>query len=410
MVNGMAAGLATSSCWCVSSVIEQKDCGRVSYYNFDIAIDQTEDGYFVRVTDSPAGTTIEAFVLPLLATEVQQMRTLAYREPAEAATPGAPQSQDVLQTLQEFGQRLFLALFPKSVRALLQSSYRMAYEQRTRLRIRLQLELAPQLQALPWEYLFDPMRGEYLALSLHTPLARYTNLMHRIPPLGMKGPLRMLVVIACPAGYPSFDAGGVWLRLLDSLDYLAPAEKLFVEQLRKPTLFDLQRRLRQNDCHIVHFIGYGAYDEYTSDGILILEDEMGRSRPISGQHLGALLRDHSTVRLALLQAVDRQISPRTTPFLAAAQSLIQRGLPAAVAVQAPLGENTLIFTQNFYDRIVDYSPVDEAITEARRAMETYLPGSAWGIPALTMRTPDGLLFAPAPPPVVRRKPSGFRIV
>ena len=83
---------------------------------------------------------------------------------------------------------------------------------------------------------------------------------------------------------------------------------------------------------------------------------------------------------------------------------------AAVAVQAVLGENTLIFTQNFYDRIVDYSPVDEAVTEARRAMETYLPGTAWGIPALVMRTPDGLLFAPAPPPVVRRKPSGFRTV
>jgi len=376
----------------------------VHYYNFDIAIDQTEDGYFVRVTDSPAGTTIEAFILPLLAAELEEMRALAYREVAEAG------AQDALQTLQDFGQRLFLALFPKSVRALLQSSYRMAYEQRTHLRIRLQLEHSPQLQAVPWEYLYDPMRGEYLALSQHTPLARYTQLMHRIQPLGLKTPLRMLVVIACPNGYRPFDAGGTWLRLLDSLDYLAPAEKLFVEQLRKPTLFDLQRRLRQNDCHIVHFIGYGAYDEYTSDGILILEDEMGRSRPISGQHLGSLLRDHSTVRLAVLQAVERPVSTRTSPFLAAAQSLIQRGLPAAVAVQGALGENTLIFTQNFYDRVVDYRPVDEAITEARRAMETYLPGPGWGIPALVMRTPDGLLFAPAPPPVVRRKPSGFRIV
>ena len=79
-------------------------------------------------------------------------------------------------------------------------------------------------------------------------------------------------------------------------------------------------------------------------------------------------------------------------------------------MQAALGERTLVFTQNFYDRIADYSPVDEALTEARRAMETYLPGAGWGIPALAMRAPDGLLFAPAPPTVERRKPSGFRIV
>ena len=377
----------------------------ITYYNFDIAIDQMEDGYFVRVTDAPAGTTIEAFAPPLLIAEVQAMRTAAFSE-----IEGAANRAEALQILQEMGQRLFLALFPKSLRTVLQSSYRMAYEQRARLRIRLQLGDNPKLQALPWEYLYDPLRGEYLALSTHTPLVRYTKLMHHIRPLGLTTPLRMLVIIASPDGYPTFDATGSWLRLLDSLDYLAPAQKLFVEQLRKPTLLDLQRRLRQNDCHIVHFMGYGTYDEYTNDGVLILEDEMGRSRPVSGQHLGALLRDHSTVRLALLQGVDRPVDTRVNPYLAAAQSFVQRGLPAAVAVQAALGERTLVFTQNFYDRIADYSPVDEALTEARRAMETYLPGAGWGIPALAMRAPDGLLFAPAPPTVERRKPSGFRIV
>ena len=354
----------------------------ITYYNFDIAIDQMEDGYFVRVTDAPAGTTIEAFAPPLLIAEVQAMRTAAFSE-----IEGAANRAEALQILQEMGQRLFLALFPKSLRTVLQSSYRMAYEQRARLRIRLQLGDNPKLQALPWEYLYDPLRGEYLALSTHTPLVRYTKLMHHIRPLGLTTPLRMLVIIASPDGYPTFDATGSWLRLLD-----------------------LQRRLRQNDCHIVHFMGYGSYDEYTNDGVLILEDEMGRSRPVSGQHLGALLRDHSTVRLALLQGVDRPVDTRVNPYLAAAQSFVQRGLPAAVAVQAALGERTLVFTQNFYDRIADYSPVDEALTEARRAMETYLPGAGWGIPALAMRAPDGLLFAPAPPTVERRKPSGFRIV
>lgn len=174
----------------------QLTASTIRYYNFDIAIDHTEDGYFVRVTDSPAGTTVEVFAPPLLPEEVQLMRVAAFQE-----SEGTASQSEALQTLQAFGQAL-LALFPKSLRTVLQSSYRMAYEQRARLRIRLQLGDSPKLAALPWEYLYDPLRGEYCALSTYTPLVRYTKLMHHIRPLGLTTPLRMLVIIASPEGYP----------------------------------------------------------------------------------------------------------------------------------------------------------------------------------------------------------------
>lgn len=113
------------------------------------------------------------------------------------------------------------------------------------------------------------------------------------------------------------------------------------------------------------------------------------------------------MRLAVLQAVDRHTRGAPNPYLAAAQSFIQRGLPAAVAVQAALGERTLVFTQNFYDRIADYSPVHEALTEAR-AMETYPPGAGWASPYNARPGRSALCRRPAPNRAPQR--SGFRIV
>ena len=151
----------------------------------------------------------------------------------------------------------------------------------------LDLRLVPQLSGLPWEYMYDPSRAEFLSLSVHSPLTRYTGLMHQVEPIELPKPLRALVVVANPSSYVRFDGQGAWLGLLDTIDYLAADGKLVVERLPKPTLLDLQRRLRQGEYHILHFIGHSLFDSQTGEGQLVFEDEMGRSRLVSGEHLGA---------------------------------------------------------------------------------------------------------------------------
>ena len=54
---------------------------------------------------------------------------------------------------------------------------------------------------------------------------------------------------------------------------------VILERMEKPTLSELQRRLRKQDIHIFHFIGHGGFDEMAQDGVLILETEDGKAGP-----------------------------------------------------------------------------------------------------------------------------------
>ena len=90
--------------------------------------------------------------------------------------------------------------------------------------------------------------------------------------------------------------GREWRDFVDTVDYLAADRRILFERLPKPTLLDLQRRLRQHEYHVLHFIGFSIYDPQTQEGVLIFEDENGRGRPVSGQHLGAC--SATTIRCA----------------------------------------------------------------------------------------------------------------
>jgi len=371
---------------------------QTNYLPLDIVLDHSEEGYVVRVADSSNGEatgsatsdTVAQFQPPLTATELAHFhRLLATGETNRG------QSDEAELTLQQWGERLFKALFPGALSSFVQNAHRLAYQERARLRVRIQIDHEPDLAMLPWEYLFDPIRREFVALSLQAPFIRYTNLMQQIVPFKVEPPLRMLVVISSPGGYPPFDREKSWFTILDKLDYLAREGKLMLERLNKPTLFDLQRRLREKEYHLLHFIGHGATNEFTREGSLIFEDEMGRARPVNGEHLGALLRDHYSLRLVTLSACDVVRTPLTNPYLSIAATLVRRGLPAVVATHSQLSEAaTSIFVDKFYGMVANFTPVDVAMSETRRALFAEQQGSAWGLPALFTRLADGQLFVP----------------
>lgn len=366
------------------------DAGSHDNLSLDVVIDHTEDGYVVRIVDSATGDVTAPFHPPLPPTELSAFhRLLATGEPL-------PESEEALQaTLQHWGERLFKALFPGALAGTLQRSQRLAFQERVRLRIRLEITHAPELVMLPWEYLFDPVRKEFLALAFQSPLVRYTNLMHQILPLKVEPPLRMLVVIANPGSYAPFNPEQAWFTILDTLDYLALEEKLIIERLTKPTLFDLQRRLRQKEFHLLHFIGHGSTDPFTGEGSLIFEDEMGRGRPVNGEHFGALVRDHFPLRLVALTAGDTVRTATANPYLKIAPHLLRRGVPAVIATHSQLdAAAAATFVQQFYSLVANFVPVDLAMNEARRTLFGEAHATAWGLPALFMRTANGQLFTP----------------
>ena len=332
---------------------------------FDLHLEQTEDGYRASVLRSPVGEAGAPFVMPF--TPKEQLKLIQEL----LADPGQDESRRTEQFLlaRQIGGRLFDMVFHGALLECWRESWRLAYQERAILHVRLRLGDTLSLRGLPWEYLYDATRDEFLALSAHTPLTRYYERAHQALPFPVQPPLRVLVVMAGPEGYPPLPIGRDWRDLVDSVDYLAADRRILFERLPRPTLLDLQRRLRQHEYHVVHFIGFSTRDPQMLDDVLLFEDEMGRGRPVSGQHLGSLLSDHHSVRLALISSRNAARSPGVDPAAQVAEQIVRKGVPAAVFQPSRLLDRpSLAFFHEFYNALAHFGAVDVAMAAARRGL------------------------------------------
>jgi hypothetical protein len=361
----------------------------ITYLDFDLLIEGSEPGYRARVLNSPAGQANAEFTLPFSELELENFLLRVGRTRRGVRRLESPE----MEAARAFGGRLFRAVFGGEVRSCLRSSLNEARQQGAGLRIRLRLADVPELVDLPWEYLYDSALDRFLVLSVDTPLVRYLDLPERIQPLALEPPLRVMAMISCPSDYPALDADQEWAKLKEALSDLEQRGLVTVERLEEATLAALQRWLRRGEYHIFHFVGHGGFDEQARDGVLILEDEQGRGRPVSGRYLGTLLHDEHTLRLAVLNACEGARSSRSDPFAGTAQSLVRQGTPAVIAMQFEITDEAAIaLAHEFYAALADGYPVDGALAEARKAIFGQENDVEWGTPVLYMRSPDGHIF------------------
>lgn len=362
---------------------------------FDLHLEHTEDGYRASVRSSPVGTATVAFEMPLQRREQHMIIQRLLTDPGEDETLRNAQ----FALAREVGGRLFNTVFAGAILELWGESWQKAYASRASLRVQLSIGDVPPLRALPWEYLYDDTRDEFLALSVHTPLFRRQPAAHRIRPFVVEPPLRVLVVMAGPDGYPPLAVGRDWRALVDTVDYLAADGSMTFERLIRPTLLDLQRRLRQIPYHILHFIGFAVEEAQSQQGVLVFEDEMGRGRSISGEHLGKLLSDHYSLRLVVVDIRNAARVGGVDPGADVAQQLVRRGLPAAIYQPSRLrARPSLAFLHELYGELAAFRPVDVVMAEARRAIQLEESGASWGLSHLVSRIPDGQIFERFTPP------------
>jgi len=361
----------------------------IEYLDFDLLIEHAEEGYTARVLNSPAGQASVRFNLPFSELELENFLLRVGRTRRGVRRVGSPE----MQAVKSFGGRLFQAVFDDEVRGCLRSSLDEASRQGAGLRVRLRLTEVPDLADLPWEYLYNPALNRFFVLSAETPLVRYLDLPERVRPLVVKPPLRVLVMISCPSGHPALDVEREWAKLRVALGNLRQRGLVGLERLEKATLAALQRRLRRGEYHVFHFIGHGGFDRRGQDGVLLLEDEQRQGRPVSGQELGMLLHDERTLRLTILNACEGGRTSRSDPFAGTAQSLVQQGIPAVIAMQFEITDEAAItLAHEFYGALADGYPVDAALAEARKAVFAQDNDVEWGTPVLYMRSSDGCIF------------------
>ena len=381
-------GLAAPQCrWRLS---EGAVKGQFTYQDFDLLIEPSAGGgYRARVLRSPAGESAPVqFTLPFSAMELENFVLKVGLVRSRTRGPGRPESAP----LKDFGAKLYGAVFQDELRETLLRSLSLTGGPGAGLRLRLRLSDAPELADVPWEFLYDRRLNRFLAQSRRTPLVRYLDLPDPPHPLAVEGPLRLLVMISSPTGYPPLNTEQERRLLTGALAEQQEEGRVIVEQLAA-NMGTLRRRLRREQFHVFHFVGHGHYRSDWGDGVLVMEDRNGQPHEVTGEELGGLLNEYDPTRLAVLNACEGARSSAHDPFAGVAQSLIQQGLPAVVAMQFAITDNAaIIFAQELYAAIADGYPLEAALAEARRAIRDEGNPTEWGTPVLYSRAPDGHLF------------------
>jgi hypothetical protein len=206
--------------------------------------------------------------------------------------------------------------------------------------------------------------------------------------------LHVLAVACSPRGFPQLDVKLERAKLEKALCPMIREGRARLEWLDTATFGELDSRIGSPDeLHVIHYIGHGAYDERTSGGILLFEDENGAAREVTGEELGACMGDERSLRLVVLNSCEGTRSSHVDPFSGVAQSLLGSGLPAVVGMQAEITDRAAVtFADRLYTALAQGYPIDAALANARMAIFTSKRNIEFGTPVLFMNVPDGRIF------------------
>ena len=357
--------------------------------NLELEISSGEDGSYWVAARSDAGDTERiATRFPLDERELeQQLQQVESALAWSAATVRrAPPKEE--RPAQQLGTQLFKFLFADEVREHLAVVRSQAARENTVMQVRLRVRPS-ELAALPWEFLYDHGRDDYLCLS--TPLVRYLEVSEPLRPLAVTSPLRILGMVARPA---ELDVDHEKRRVQVALAGLEGAGGVQLSWVAGQTWHDLQGALDQGGWHIFHFIGHSRFDAERGEGVLVLAGEHGGSHPLAASDLGLLLGEHRSLRLAVLNSCESARASSADVFSSTAAVLTRRGIPAVVAMQYDISDQAAIaFARGLYTAVAGRFPVDQAVTRARRNIKLARRDTLeWATPVLYLRSPHGELF------------------
>jgi hypothetical protein len=380
---------------------------KMDYLDFEVEIGVGSGrAYPVTVIRSASGEARETMLFPFdelaLENQLLSLQNALLRSGGKRRQMLLPEEQSV----QNFGRALFNALFTGEVGKRYAVSQLAASNQGKGLRLKLRIR-SPELAALPWEFLYDPDGSEFICLSSTTPIVRYVELDQPPRPLLVTPPLSILAMTSSPKDLPELDIEREKLRLEKAIADLRARGLVELTWLPGQGWYDLQKAMRRGPWHIFHFIGHGGFDTRTDEGLIALEGEEGKARLLSATQMGLLLADHRSLRLVVLNSCEGAKGSEHDIFSGTASILVRRGIPAVLAMQYDITDRAAIeFSRAFYDALADGSPVDTAVSEARKAISLGIGNTLeWGTPVLYMRSPDGVLFEMKPKPSKQHEPA-----
>lgn len=357
-----------------------------AYLNLDLRLSGPAPGpdgrlaFTAQVTHSPVGEQERPEAAHLPADLAARCLQLERRELDEAA-------------MLALGWQLGAALLPPLARRYFHNALaRLAPDEGLRLRLSCEDE---RLDALPWELacvepeleagLEEDAAPEALAAA-RSRLGRraYLALMPRVSLARRVGGSRLRSTAA--PGLAAAPAGRRLIALVcEPSDWRDPARPLQIDQelahLRE-ALQDLpgwqltvcepptQARLAElllAGGEIFHFAGHGVFD--AQGAALLLQQADGSSRRCAVDDLALRLAERG-IRLALLGACQSARVDGRNGWSGIAPSLVRAGIPAVLGMQYSVYDlSGVAFARRFYAAWALGLPLDEAVQEARRAIQ-----------------------------------------
>jgi hypothetical protein len=319
--------------------------------------------------------------------QMERLRLALLRSAATTRRVPAPDERPA----QRLGAELFDRLFARDVRLLFDMTRQQAAQRDAQVRLVLRIR-PPELAVLPWEFLYDARRDDYLSLSM--PLVRYPEILETVRPLHVTGPLGILGMIARPTGYDRLDVDAEKAHVHRALGPLLRDGRVRLGWAPGETWRDLRQALGSGSWHVVHFIGHGGFDPVAGEGMFYLPGDHGENYHLRASHLAQLLSPHHALRLVLLNSCDSAAGSANDLFSSAAATLVRRGIPAVLAMQFEISDSAAVeFTRSFYEAVAAGQPVDTAVRDARLSLCLSRPNSLeWGTPVLFLRQRDGRIF------------------
>ena len=298
------------------------------------------------------------------------------------------------ELLKGLGNELYQALFPNDINAQFKSTFAAAQENNQSVRLRLIFE-SPQLASLPWEFLYYKRTNTFLGNDTRTVLSRYIDV-----PLQKRDikaatlPLKVLLVISTPTDLATLDATGEENLIREALGEHIEHGRIELDVLQAATTRNIRQKLREKTYNVFHFIGHGDFE--SNKGYIALLDEDGKAKLLDDENFANFFLGNNNLGLIILNCCRSATVSANQAFAGTVSNLVRRGIPAVVAMQYTIFDNTAkLFADEFYKTLALGYPVDTAIQSTRNAisMDVGLDKRDFATPVLYMRAKDGIILS-----------------
>jgi hypothetical protein len=326
-----------------------------------------------------------------------------------------------LQEMQRIGSAVFQSVTNADVQADLRVALAQTRQNGRRIRIvfsTVALEGAlPGVRPseIPVEAIYKDADGFYAAFD-KTPVSRTLVAKPDRDTIPVTPPLRILLVAACPEGWPKANIAEETETIKRAVKQLEDNRLVVVEPCIPPTKAEMSRRLKTGGFHAVHFAGHGAVGRIGGDptprAFLCFEAEDKGLDPLDAFTFDSILRNCPSVSLVVITGCSTAALPvpiggapyPATAFDGVAQRLVSPGslstVSAVVAMQFDLEPAAAVaFSKAFYTTLIaPDTTIDEAVTKARSDISdiSSMGSPGWVNPVCYWRCTNGRPFEVRP--------------